>query len=61
MMLQIGTKWSQGALCYMTGTKLTLVPAQKQPVLIERGRMSLFLVVGYFSISLMFYISLHTQ
>ena len=30
----------------MAGTKLTLVPAQKQQVLIERGRMSLFLVVG---------------
>ena len=29
----------------MTGTKLTLVPAQKQPVLIERGRIALFLVV----------------
>ena len=28
----------------MTGTKLTLVPAQKQSVLIERGRMPLFLV-----------------
>ena len=29
----------------MTGTKWTLVPAQKQPVLIERGRIALFLVV----------------
>ena len=32
----------------MTGTKLTLVPAQKQPVLIERGRMSLFSSSGLF-------------
>ena len=45
MVLQTGTKWSQGALCYMTGTKLTLVPAQKQPVLIERGPITLFPVV----------------
>jgi len=29
----------------LTGTKWTLVPAQKQPVLIECGRIALFLVV----------------
>ena len=44
-MLQTGIKWFQELLCYLTGTKWTLVPAQKQPVLIERGRISLFLVV----------------
>ena len=31
----------------MTGTKLILVPVQKQPVLIERGRIALFLVVRH--------------
>ena len=44
-MLQTGIKWFQELLCYLTGTKWTLVPAQKQPVLIERGRIALFLVV----------------
>ena len=44
-MLQTGIKWFQELLCYLTGTKWTLVPAQNQPVLIERGRIALFLVV----------------
>ena len=44
-MLQTGIKWLQELLCYLTGTKWTLVPAQNQPVLIERGRIALFLVV----------------
>ena len=43
--VQTGIKWFQELLCYLTGTKLTLVSAQKQPVLIERGRIALFLVV----------------
>ena len=34
-----------GALCYMTGTKLILVPGSKQPVLNGDGRMPLFLVM----------------
>ena len=34
-----------GALCYMTGAKLILVPGSKQPVLNGDGRMPLFLVV----------------
>ena len=51
-MLQTGIKWFLKLLCYLTGTKWTLVPAQKQLVLIERGRIALFLVVLGTSIQL---------